>query len=67
MSTITLAEHVVNNILVTNDPDLDHIDEEIFNALHGKSYRQLEKMLSNRDTIEDISFVPDPGEPTIRR
>ena len=64
MSTITLAEHVVNNILVTNDPDLDHIDEEIFNALHGKSYRQLEKMLSNRDTIEDISFVPDPGEPT---
>ena len=67
MSTITLAEHVVNNILVTNDPDLDHIDEEIFNALHGKSYRQLEKMLSNRDTIEDISFVPDPGEPTIRK
>jgi hypothetical protein len=67
MSTITLAEHVVNNILVTNDPNLDHIDEEIFNALHGKSYCQLEKMLSNRATIEDISFVPDPGKPTIKK
>jgi hypothetical protein len=57
----------VNNILVTNDPDLDHIDEEIFNGLHGKPYRQIKRMLWNRATIEDISFVPDPGKPTIKQ
>jgi hypothetical protein len=64
-NVITLVEHIVTELLVTDDPDYAHVDTEIRMVFHGKNFPQIMRILKDNVNIKDITFVPDPGKPNV--
>jgi hypothetical protein len=57
-----LVNCLIDEILLTNDPDYAQVDLEIENTLRGKSRKKLREILNNPSAISALKYTPD-GDP----